>query len=93
MAVTSEPGLIGSLLVGLMAAKTIAWVLDVPLVEAAKNVVPVATTAAESVSRLRNWASGRCLNADSPGGIYTADPNSGPVVKPSRKVRRNPSNN
>lgn len=32
VAVTSEPGLIGSLLVGLMAAKTIAWVWDVPLI-------------------------------------------------------------
>jgi N6-L-threonylcarbamoyladenine synthase len=32
VAVTSEPGLIGSLLVGLMAAKTLAWVWDVPLV-------------------------------------------------------------
>lgn len=67
--------------------------LDVPLVEAAKNVVPVAMTAAESVERLRNWASGRCLNADAPGGIYTANPNSGIVIKPGRKVRRDPSNN
>jgi N6-L-threonylcarbamoyladenine synthase len=32
VALTSEPGLIGSLLVGLMAAKTLAWVWDVPLV-------------------------------------------------------------
>ncbi|MHC4179061.1 MAG: tRNA (adenosine(37)-N6)-threonylcarbamoyltransferase complex transferase subunit TsaD, partial [Planctomycetota bacterium] len=32
VAVTHEPGLIGSLLVGLMAAKTAAWVLDVPLI-------------------------------------------------------------
>ncbi|MHC4294200.1 MAG: tRNA (adenosine(37)-N6)-threonylcarbamoyltransferase complex transferase subunit TsaD [Planctomycetota bacterium] len=32
VAVTNEPGLIGSLLVGLMAAKTIAWVYDVPLI-------------------------------------------------------------
>ncbi len=31
VAVTNEPGLIGSLLVGLMAAKTLAWVWDVPL--------------------------------------------------------------
>jgi N6-L-threonylcarbamoyladenine synthase len=31
VAVTHEPGLIGSLLVGLMAAKTLAWVWDVPL--------------------------------------------------------------
>ena len=66
----------------------LAALLDVPLVEAAQNVVPVATTAAESVSRLRNWASGRCLNADAPGGIYTANPDSGLTVKPGRKVRR-----
>lgn len=32
VAVTNEPGLIGSLLVGLMVAKTIAWVWDVPLI-------------------------------------------------------------
>jgi len=32
VAVTCEPGLIGSLLVGLMAAKTLAWVWDVPLI-------------------------------------------------------------
>jgi SpoVK/Ycf46/Vps4 family AAA+-type ATPase len=75
------------------ASCRLAALLDVPLVEAAKNVVPVATTAAESVSRLRNWASGRCLNADAPGGIYTANPDSGAVVKPGRKVRRDPSNN
>ena len=30
--VTHEPGLIGSLLIGLMAAKTLAWIWDVPLV-------------------------------------------------------------
>ena len=40
--------------------------LDVSLVEAAQNVVPVAVTAGESVERLRNWASGRCLSADRP---------------------------
>lgn len=44
--------------------------LDVPLKEAAKNVVPVAVTAAEAVERLRTWASGRCLDV-SRGGIYT----------------------
>lgn len=32
VAVTNEPGLIGSLLVGLMAAKTLAWTYDVPLI-------------------------------------------------------------
>lgn len=32
VAVTNEPGLIGSLLIGLMAAKTMAWIWDVPLI-------------------------------------------------------------
>ena len=32
VAVTNEPGLVGSLLVGLMAAKTLAWVWDRPLI-------------------------------------------------------------
>ena len=32
-------------------------------------------------------------NADAPGGIYTANPNSGGTVKLGRKVRREPSNN
>jgi SpoVK/Ycf46/Vps4 family AAA+-type ATPase len=70
----------------------LAALLDVPLVEAAQNVVPVARTAHESVERLRTWASGRCLAADR-SGIYTRNPNAG-AVKPGRKVRRgDPSNN
>ena len=32
VAVTNEPGLIGSLLIGLMAAKTLAWIWRVPLI-------------------------------------------------------------
>jgi len=47
----------------------LSTLLDVPLVQAAENVVPVAVTASESVERLRTWASGRCLNANQPG-IY-----------------------
>lgn len=50
----------------------LAALLDLPLVAAAQNVVPVAVTAAESVERLRTWASGRCLNAEQPG-IYRRD--------------------
>jgi len=45
----------------------LAALLDLPLVQAAQNVVPVAVTASESVERLRTWASGRCLSADEPG--------------------------
>jgi SpoVK/Ycf46/Vps4 family AAA+-type ATPase len=63
--------------------------LDLPLVQAAQNVVPVAVTAAESVDRLRNWASGRCLNADQPG-IYTRD---GAQPSSRRKVARSPLSN
>jgi SpoVK/Ycf46/Vps4 family AAA+-type ATPase len=63
--------------------------LDVPLTQAAQNVVPVAVTAAESVERLRTWASGRCLSADQPG-IYSHK-NGSP--KSRRRVSREPSNN
>ena len=48
----------------------LAALLDVPLVEAAQNIVPVAVTAGESVERLRNWAAGRCLAADRPGPLH-----------------------
>ncbi len=68
----------------------LAALLDITLSQAAHHVVPVAVTAAESVERLRNWASGRCLNASAPG-VYgrTAEP-----LSPSgRRVRRGPSNN
>ncbi|MGL6195476.1 MAG: AAA family ATPase [Thermoguttaceae bacterium] len=45
--------------------------LDTTLQKAATNIIPVATTAAESISALRNWASKRCLNAGE-SGIYEA---------------------
>ena len=67
----------------------LAALLDVPLVQAAQNVVPVAVTAAESVERLRTWASGRCLDADH-GGIYQG---TGAKSTARRKVSRNPVNN
>ena len=44
--------------------------LDIPLAQAAQNVVPVAVTSLESVTRLREWAAGRCLDAEI-GGIYS----------------------
>jgi hypothetical protein len=64
--------------------------LDLPLVTAANNVVPVAVTAAESVERLRCWASGRCLSADS-SGLYSHGNGSAP--KRRRKVTGKPSLN
>lgn len=67
----------------------LAALLDVPLTQAAKNIVPVAVTAAESVERLRTWASGRCLCATNPG-IYKRD--GAPELKPARRLTR-PSDN
>lgn len=63
--------------------------LDVPFIQAAQNVVPVAVTAAESVERLRSWASGRCLDASHPG-IYQHETSGG---KQRRKIPRDPSLN
>jgi SpoVK/Ycf46/Vps4 family AAA+-type ATPase len=62
--------------------------LDMPLLEAGKNIVPVAVTAAESVERLRNWASGRCLSADKPGIYRREDSNDA-----RRRISRNAANN
>jgi hypothetical protein len=65
--------------------------LDLPLVQAAQNVVPVAVTASESVDRLRSWASGRCLSANQPG-VYRCAGNS-KQPRSRRRVNREPSNN
>jgi len=67
----------------------LAALLDVPLTQAARNVVPVAVTAAESVEKLRSWASGRCLCANNPG-IYSRNGEAPP--RPARRVQR-PSDN
>ena len=58
----------------------LAALLDVPLVAAAQNIVPVAKTSAEAVDKLRTWASGRCLSADAArhlsaaGGVLATAP-------------------
>jgi hypothetical protein len=62
----------------------LAALLDLPLVEAARNVVPVAVTAAEQVERLRSWAKGRCLSAGSPG-IFGQNACSTPEARRSLK--------
>tara|TARA_R110001592_G_scaffold29135_3_gene105994 strand:- start:27528 stop:29024 length:1497 start_codon:yes stop_codon:yes gene_type:complete len=67
----------------------LAALLDLPLRQAAQNVVPVAVTAAESVGRLRTWASGRCLSA-SQSGIYRQK---GRASRSRRSVKRDASNN
>jgi len=63
----------------------LATLLDVTLHQAAQQVVPVAVTAAESMDKLKTWASGRCLNASNPG-IYTRDGQAPP--RPARRVQR-----
>ena len=68
----------------------LASLLDVSLVDAANNVVPVAVTAAESVKQLREWAGGRCLDADRPG-IYEAGRQ--PGKRRRRSIPRDPSLN
>lgn len=67
----------------------LAALLDLPLVEAARYIVPVSATAAESVERLRSWASGRCLSANVPGLYQRSEP----AASPRRRVRRDPSAN
>jgi SpoVK/Ycf46/Vps4 family AAA+-type ATPase len=68
----------------------LAALLDLPLTEAARNIVPTAQTAGEAVERLRSWASGRCLAADQPG-IYSHRASLG--NKSRRSIRRDASNN
>lgn len=68
----------------------LAALLDLPLIQAAQNVVPVAVTSGESVERLRTWASGRCLSADQPG-IYRHETKANSSSR--RKVSRDPSVN
>jgi hypothetical protein len=67
----------------------LAALLDVPLTAAALNIAPIAVTAAESVEKLRSWASGRCLSADQPG-IYRRE---GQQASTRRRVSRDPTAN
>jgi hypothetical protein len=67
----------------------LAALLDVPLLQAAEQVVPVAATASEAVRRLRSWAAGRCLDAAN-GGLYAPrGPAEGSATVPvTRRVDR-----
>ena len=69
----------------------LASLLDVSLVDAARNVVPIATTAAEGIENLRQWASGRCLSADHPG-TYTRTAGDRPRRAVSRPTTRPSAN-
>ncbi|MEW4568965.1 hypothetical protein AB1L88_13960 [Tautonia sp. JC769] len=61
--------------------------LEISLVESARQIVPVAATAAEDVERLRTWASGRCLSAEVPG-LYHRPAGEEPGRTPGRTGRR-----
>lgn len=67
----------------------LAAMMDTPLRQAAINIIPVAKTSSESVDSLRQWASGRCLDADK-GGVFQAEK---PKSKSRRKVNVDPSLN
>jgi SpoVK/Ycf46/Vps4 family AAA+-type ATPase len=59
----------------------LASLLDVPLIQAAQNVVPVAVTAGDKIEGLRQWASGRCLSADRAGVYARSEGGSGGRVR------------
>ena len=65
----------------------LASLLDVPLLQAAQNVVPVAVTAGDKVESLRQWASGRCLSADRAGVYSRAEGSIGSGGRVRRVVR------
>ncbi len=68
----------------------LASLSDVPLVQAAQNVVPVAVTAGDKIEALRQWASGRCLSADRAGVYSQTEVSGGGRV---RRVVREPGVN
>ena len=68
----------------------LAALLDVPLTQAAANIVPVASTSNESVTQLCQWARNRCLSADVPG-VFTCPSSS--RRRRRRAVPGNPINN
>ena len=61
--------------------------LDVPLTDAARNVVPIIATASENVQTLRAWANGRCLSADRPG-LYQHQATPKASGKAARRIER-----
>ena len=69
----------------------LAALLDVPLIQAAQNVVPVAVTAGDKIEQLRQWASGRVLSADLPG-IYSRQQSPAENSR-VRRVMREPGQN
>jgi SpoVK/Ycf46/Vps4 family AAA+-type ATPase len=84
-----KPGDAGWTGAEIRACCRLAALLDVPLVQAAQNIVPISSTSGESVQRLRQWASGRCLSADY-AGVYQHQAGG---RKGRRNISRDPSVN
>ena len=61
----------------------LASLLDISLIDAAQNVVPVSVTSAEQIENLRKWAEGRCLSADN-AGLYARVGRGRPTATPAR---------
>lgn len=61
----------------------LASLLDISLIDAAQNVVPVSVTSAEQIESLRKWAEGRCLSADNTG-LYARVGRGRPTATPAR---------
>lgn len=65
----------------------LAALLDVPITKAAKHIVPVAVTAATKVQSLREWASNRCLSANT-GAIYHHEEQAIQTTKTRRAIKQ-----
>jgi SpoVK/Ycf46/Vps4 family AAA+-type ATPase len=71
----------------------LASLLDIPLLEASQNVVPVAVTSAEQIENLRKWAEGRCLSADNAGLYARVGKRTPAAAGRPRRVTAAPSDN
>lgn len=60
----------------------LAALLDLPLVDAAQHLVPIGKSNREAIDRLRQWADGRCLSADTPGVFHARRTGRGQTVGP-----------
>jgi hypothetical protein len=67
----------------------LASLLNVSLIEAAHNVVPIAVTNSTAIENLRTWADGRCLSADFKGMFKKAAAS----VRQGTRRKLNPSQN
>jgi len=71
----------------------LASLLDIPLLDASQNVVPVAVTSAEQIESLRKWAEGRCLSADNAGLYARVGKRTPAAAGRPRRVTAAPSEN